>query len=105
MTEKWLGPNESVIMDTKSFVWIKRPLKLSGTWAHIYLTNERLYAKDRIFKIKLLDFKFDDIISVEFDEKYFVVYGNYKDEDYRLKIKSKNVDEMWESMIKRRMEV
>ena len=105
MTEKWLGPNESVIMDTKSFVWIKRSLKLSGTWAHIYLTNERLYAKDRIFKIKLLDFKFDDIISVEFDEKYFVVYGNYKDEDYRLKIKSKNVDEMWESMIKRRMKV
>ena len=105
MTEKWLGPNESVIMDAKSFVWSRSSLKLNGTWAHIYLTNERLYVKDRLFGFKLLDFQYEDIISVEFDEKHLVVIGDYKGDRYRLKIDRKNLDEMWGFMIKRRMEV
>ncbi len=105
MSEKWLGDNESVIMDAKSFVWVRRPLKLSGTWAHIYLTNERLYVKNRLFKIKLLEFPYGEIRSIDKDEKYLIVSGNYKGEMYKLKIKQNKIDEMWESMIKRRAEL
>ena len=103
MTEKWLGDDESVLMDAKSFVWLKTSFILNGTWALLYLTNRRLYVKDRLFRYKVLEFPFHKIREIESDEKYLTVVGDYKGTECRIKIKQKNIDEMWESMIKNRM--
>ncbi len=110
MAEKWLGPDESVILDGKSFVWFKSDLKLKGTWALIYLTNKRLYLKDRLIRTKLVEFPLEKIDSIDKDEKYLIIYGEgdrrglqLGSDRIKLKIKLKNIDEMWESMIRSRM--
>ena len=104
MTEKWLDEDESVIIDGKSFVWWKTSMQLKGTWALLYLTNKRLYVKDRLTRMKLVEFFYDDIDSLEQDDKYLIVVGRLGGKKNELKIKLKNIDEMWESMIRQRMD-
>ena len=103
MEQKWLESDESVILEGKAFIWISGKFTRNGTWALLYLTNKRLYVKDRIFRIKLLEFPYPDIKSVESDDKTLKVTGYYEGKGYQLSIRLKDIDEMWESMIRGRM--
>jgi len=104
MVEKWLDQGEGIILEAKAFVWIKYPFPYSGTWAKLFLTNKRFYAKDRITGIKLVDLPFSKIESVSSDKKYLQIKGDVDGKQYQVKIRKKGIDPSWEWMIKQRLE-
>ncbi|MFO7990733.1 MAG: hypothetical protein R6U61_00380 [Thermoplasmata archaeon] len=106
MLEKWLDPDESVVMEEKAFIWTKTKFNINGTWAIVYLTNKRFYAKDRIVRMKLANIPFSNIKELKSTDKHLVITGRDKGKDtlYEIKIRLKDIDDMWEPWIRGRLE-
>jgi hypothetical protein len=103
MAQKWMETDEGMVLEGRAFVWVKTPYNFAGNWAKLYLTNKRLYIKERLLGTKMLNAPFSSIKSVSSDDKHLRVDCIIKDKNYYAKIKKKGLDPSWEWMIKQRI--
>jgi hypothetical protein len=64
MAHKWLEPGEGITLEGKAFVWVKTPYNLAGNWARLFLTNKRLYIKERLLGTAMLSVPYPSITAV-----------------------------------------
>ncbi len=103
MVEKWLDDDESITLEGKAFVWIRTRYNLNGTWALLYLTNKRFYAKDRLTGLKIVDPSFSELSEITSDVKNLIISGAQGGKQFTLKIKMKDIDDTWEWMLRQKI--
>lgn len=104
MAHKWLEPDEGISLEGKAFVWVKTPYNLAGNWARLYLTNKRLYIKERLLGTAMLNAPYSSITAVSSNEKHLRVDSKLKGAKYYAKIRKKDIQPIWEWSIKQRMD-
>lgn len=98
-----MDDDESITLDGRAFVWVKTRYNLNGTWAKLYLTNKRFYARDRLIRLKLMDIPFSEIRDVVSDEKHLTISGERKGKHFSIRIRLKDIDDTWEWMLRQKM--
>jgi hypothetical protein len=104
MTHKWLEPDEGISLEGKAFVWVKTPFNYTGNWARLYLTNKRLYIKERLLGTAMLNAPYSSIKSASSDGKHLRVDCIINGREYCAKIRMKNIEPIWEWSIKQRVD-
>lgn len=105
MSEKWLKKDEYILLEGKIWTWVKVIVGPSLTKAKVFLTNQRLYGRDAMLKMKLFDFPFDSIKKIEKTKNYLIIEAEIKGKKQRIDLKLKNIEEPWEWMIRERVKV
>lgn len=100
-----MKPEEYIILEGKAWAWVRVLAGPSLTKAKIYLTNHRLYGKDKWLRIKLFDFPLSAIKNIRTTKKYLRIEAEIKGKKHRIDLKLKDLDETWEWMIRERIKV
>ncbi len=101
--EKWLGPEEYIVLETKVWTSVSTPLGPGNSRSKVYLTNKRLYGKDSWTRLKMFDFPLSAIKHIEKRKKYLRIEAEIKGKSKRLELRLKDMVDNWEWMIKERI--